>query len=73
MLKNIQHLLIAAVRKRLMSHRRIGCFLSGGLDSSLIAAILVQEAREGGIDYPIQTFAIGMEGSTDLIAARKVG
>ncbi|XP_055333362.1 asparagine synthetase [glutamine-hydrolyzing]-like [Paramacrobiotus metropolitanus] len=71
-LKNIQNLLVAAVRKRLMSHRRIGCFLSGGLDSSLVAAILVKEAREGGISYPIQTFAIGMEGSTDLIAARKV-
>jgi asparagine synthase (glutamine-hydrolysing) len=46
---------------RLMSHRRIGCMLSGGLDSSLIAALTVQEARRQGITYPIQTFAIGME------------
>ncbi|OQV13659.1 Asparagine synthetase (glutamine-hydrolyzing) [Hypsibius exemplaris] len=71
-LKNIQMLLYAAVRKRLMSHRRIGCFLSGGLDSSLIAAILIRQSREEAISYPIQTFAIGMEGSPDVAAARKV-
>lgn len=44
----------------------------GGLDSSLIAALLVKNAREAGISYPIQTFSIGMEGSPDLIAAKKV-
>ncbi len=58
---------------RLMSHRRIGCMLSGGLDSSLIAALTVQEARKQGVTYPIQTFSIGMdEQSPDLLAARKV-
>lgn len=58
---------------RLMSHRRIGCMLSGGLDSSLIAALTIQEARKQGITYPIQTFSIGMDDeSPDLIAARKV-
>jgi asparagine synthase (glutamine-hydrolysing) len=47
--------------------------LSGGLDSSLIAAITVQEARKQGVTYPIQTFSIGMdEESPDLVAARKV-
>ncbi len=48
-----------------------GCFV-GGLDSSLIAALVVQCAREEGIKYPIQTFCTGMEGSPDLIAAKKV-
>ena len=58
---------------RLMSNRRIGCMLSGGLDSSLVAALAVQEARRQGVAYPIQTFSIGMdEESPDLIAARKV-
>jgi len=58
---------------RLMSHRRIGCMLSGGLDSSLIAALTIQEARKQGVTYPIQTFSIGMdEESPDLVAARKV-
>lgn len=70
---NIRSYLINAVNMRLMSHRRIGCMLSGGLDSSLIAALTVQEARRQGITYAIQTFAIGMdEESPDLVAARKV-
>lgn len=70
---NIRSYLSNAVKMRLMSHRRIGCMLSGGLDSSLIAALTVQEARKQGITYPIQTFAIGMdEESPDLLAARKV-
>ena len=45
---------------------------SGGLDSSLVASVLVKKAKELKFPYRIQTFAIGMEGSTDLIAARKV-
>jgi asparagine synthase (glutamine-hydrolysing) len=70
---NIRSYLVNAVQMRLMSHRRIGCMLSGGLDSSLIAALTVQEARKQGLTYPIQTFAIGMdENSPDLLAARKV-
>ncbi|XP_013408108.2 asparagine synthetase [glutamine-hydrolyzing]-like [Lingula anatina] len=71
-LANVRNLMTAAVKKRLMSQRRIGCLLSGGVDSSLVAALVVKSAREVGIDYPIQTFAAGMPGSTDIIAARKV-
>ena len=47
-------------------------FFPGGLDSSLITALVVKLARESGVTYPIQTFSIGMEGSPDVIAARKV-
>lgn len=71
--ENIRNCLINAVRMRLMSQRRIGCLLSGGLDSSLISGLLVQEARRAGINYPIQTFSIGMgDESPDVLAARKV-
>ncbi|XP_005106635.1 asparagine synthetase [glutamine-hydrolyzing] [Aplysia californica] len=70
--KNVATLLEAAVDKRLMAERRIGCLLSGGLDSSLVAALLVKLAKKRGLGYPLQTFAIGMEGATDLVAARKV-
>lgn len=69
---NIRTLFENAIRKRLMAHRRIGCLLSGGLDSSLVAATLVKMAKEEKLQYPIQTFSIGSEDSPDVIAARKV-
>uniref|UniRef100_A0A8C6UK69 Asparagine synthetase [glutamine-hydrolyzing] n=1 Tax=Neogobius melanostomus TaxID=47308 RepID=A0A8C6UK69_9GOBI len=69
---NIRALFENAVRKRLMSHRRIGCLLSGGLDSSLVAATLVKLAKEDKLKYPIQTFSIGSDDSPDVLAARKV-
>ncbi|XP_050520193.1 asparagine synthetase [glutamine-hydrolyzing] [Daktulosphaira vitifoliae] len=69
---NIRYLLTESVKKRMMSNRRIGCLLSGGLDSSLIAAILVKLSKELGLPYPIQTFSIGMEDSPDILAARQV-
>lgn len=46
--------------------------LAGGLDSSLVAAVLLKLMKEINISYPLQTFAIGMENSPDLLAARKV-
>ncbi|KAG7197162.1 hypothetical protein KM043_007244 [Ampulex compressa] len=69
---NIRKLLSAAVEKRLMADRRIGCLLSGGLDSSLIAALLVKHAKESDLPYKIQSFAIGMGDSPDILAARQV-
>ncbi|XP_034945074.1 asparagine synthetase [glutamine-hydrolyzing] [Chelonus insularis] len=70
--ENIRKLLSAAVEKRLMADRRIGCLLSGGLDSSLVAALLVKFAKEYNLPYKIQSFAIGMGDSPDIQAAREV-
>ncbi|EPY82881.1 asparagine synthetase [Camelus ferus] len=69
---NLRILFDNAIKKRLMTDRRIGCLLSGGLDSSLVAATLLKHLKEAQIHYPLQTFAIGMEDSPDLLAARKV-
>lgn len=70
--ENIRILFSAAVEKRLLADRRIGCLLSGGLDSSLVAATLVQCAKKHKLPYKIQSFAIGMGDSPDIIAARQV-
>lgn len=64
----IRESLIEAVRLRLMTDRPMGCLLSGGLDSSLVASILVKFL--GGKN--VRTYSIGMEGSTDLHYAKKV-
>ncbi|NBT47262.1 MAG: asparagine synthase (glutamine-hydrolyzing) [Actinobacteria bacterium] len=61
---------LAAVKKRLLSDRPIGALLSGGLDSSLVAAIAARELAKQG--KKLRTFSIGMPGSTDLTFAQKV-
>lgn len=66
---NLRSLLEQSVRKRMMSDVALGVLLSGGLDSSLISAIASQ--RNPG-SKPIQSFCIGLEGSSDLAAARTV-
>jgi asparagine synthase (glutamine-hydrolysing) len=61
----------AAVRKRLMTERPVAALLSGGIDSSLIAALVQRELK--GLGKPaLETYSIGFEGSPDLFFARKV-
>lgn len=65
--EQIRNILEEAVHIRLNNtSREIGFLLSGGLDSSLIAAIATRKIGR------IRTFSIGLEGSPDLVAARKV-
>ncbi len=56
-----------AVRKWMVADVEVGAFLSGGLDSSIIAALAMRFAES-----PLKTFAVGTEGSADLAAARAV-
>ena len=66
----VRDTLINAIRKRMCSDRPIGCLLSGGLDSSLVASILSKEMESSGIR--LKTFSVGFPDSTDLVYARKV-
>jgi asparagine synthase (glutamine-hydrolysing) len=50
----IKHLLEAAVEKRLMSDVPFGVFLSGGLDSSAIVALMSRQ-----LGQPVKTFTVG--------------
>jgi asparagine synthase (glutamine-hydrolysing) len=63
-------LLTKSVVDRLHADREIGCLLSGGLDSSLVAAIASQELKKQG--RVLRTFSIGMEGSPDVRYAKIV-
>ena len=69
LMKNCKNLLEKAVAKRMMADREIGCFLSGGLDSSIVTALVVKHFSDPS---NLHTFSIGMRDSTDLKAARKV-
>jgi asparagine synthase (glutamine-hydrolysing) len=65
---NIKELLIDAVEKRLMSDRPIGCLLSGGLDSTLVTAIVTRSEKYKG--KKVNTYSIGLKGSIDLKYAK---
>jgi asparagine synthase (glutamine-hydrolysing) len=71
---NIIKYLCDAVKKRcLNTERPIACLLSGGLDSSLIAALVNQFYKmEFGFDKTIETYSIGLKGSEDLKYAKIV-
>ncbi|MGH8898479.1 MAG: asparagine synthase B [Egibacteraceae bacterium] len=62
----VRETLERAVTKQLMSDVPLGVFLSGGLDSSIIAALVRPHVNE------LHTFSVGVEGSPDLDAARLV-
>lgn len=61
----------AAVSKRMMADVDYGFFLSGGIDSCVVAHALLPMYRETtGDDRPIPCFTVGMDDSPDLMAAK---
>jgi asparagine synthase (glutamine-hydrolysing) len=62
-----------AVKKRVeTSERKIACLLSGGLDSSIVTALVAKFYRELGHTDKIETYSIGLAHSEDLKYARLV-
>ncbi|MGI8945424.1 MAG: asparagine synthase (glutamine-hydrolyzing) [Thermoleophilaceae bacterium] len=68
MLRETRELIVTAIDRQMMGDVPVGVFLSGGLDSSLVAAVAGDYLRARG--KRLQTFAVGTEGSGDLLAAR---
>jgi len=61
-----------AVRKRCtQADVEFGVLLSGGLDSTIVATVAQQMRKKNGLK-PLQSFAIGLEGSPDLLYAAEV-
>lgn len=75
--KDLRAVFEAAVHRQMMTDVPYGVLLSGGLDSSLVAAVAASFARRrieeddrGEAWWPrLHSFAIGLEGSPDLKAA----
>jgi len=69
-----------AVKRQLMTDVPYGVLLSGGLDSSItsavakrFAAMRIEDDEKSAAWWPqLHSFAIGLEGAPDLIAAREV-
>ncbi len=78
-IEKIRNGLEEAVKKQLMSDVPYGVLLSGGLDSSIIAAItqkyakkrIETDSKEEAWWPQLHSFAVGLEDSPDLAAAQK--
>ena len=69
--RELRLVLEEAVAKWMVADVEVGSFLSGGLDSSIIAA-LAQRVRALGGKAALKTFAVGLADSPDILAARRV-
>lgn len=69
-LEAVRTQLATSVERQMMGDAPIGALLSGGLDSSIIAALASRWYAERG--KQLKTFAVGFEDAPDLAAARVV-
>jgi asparagine synthase (glutamine-hydrolysing) len=70
--EKMRHLLYLAVEERIKGVDKLGVYLSGGLDSSVVAALAAEISAE-----PISTYTVGVKGSQDIeyakIMAERIG
>ena len=77
---DIRDAMIESVKKHMMSDVPYGVLLSGGLDSSIVSAVAqlnaskrVEDDQKSPAWWPqLHSFAVGLKGSPDLVAAQKV-
>ena len=62
----------AIVKRCITTERPIACLLSGGLDSSLVAALVNNYYQSQNISNKLETYSIGLDGSEDLKYAKIV-
>jgi len=62
----------AIVKRCITTERPIACLLSGGLDSSLVAALVNNYYKSQNIYNKLETYSIGLDGSEDLKYAKIV-
>lgn len=72
--RQLRSLLTTTVDMQLMSDVPLGVQLSGGVDSSMVVAIMESLRRERGEQAPLRTFSVGfdVEGFSELPYARQV-
>lgn len=66
----LEEILVSSIQRRLIADVPVGAFLSGGVDSSTVCALIRRR-----LNRPLMTFSIGFEGASESehLIARKFG
>lgn len=68
-IEHVKYLVTDAIKRQLVSDVELGCFLSGGLDSSIISAIAAKNYEQCG--KQLKTFSIEYEGNRENFKPNK--
>lgn len=68
-IRTVRELVMDAIRRQLVSDVPVGCFLSGGLDSSILSAVAAQSLKERG--EALNTFSVTYRGNERYFRASR--